>query len=305
MSEGAASTLNTLLYDLVIRDPGQQAVKINPAGAGGYPDNGTIACSRIELTDAGRAQVRDGCYTGGVDAHQARGWTVRDNEIEGFWCAAGLSEHAIHFWRGCRDTVIERNLLRDNARGVGLGLVTSGPGRTYPDDPCPAVSGYVDDFGGTIRNNMIAALDPDLFSSQAGFDCGICLWNACAGRVFQNTVFTLDPAHTWSAIEWRFPNTFVEARNNLVNHALRERDGATAAQSGNLLGAQSGWFVDAAAGNLHLRSTAGPALDAAAPAPGVSDDFDHQPRPGGTAADIGADELIWYAYSFFLPVVRK
>ena len=54
------------------------------------------------LTDAGRAQVQD-CYTGGIDAHSAWGWVVRDNVFEGFWCDQGLSEHAVHFWVTGRD----------------------------------------------------------------------------------------------------------------------------------------------------------------------------------------------------------
>ncbi len=305
MSESGGSTLGVQLYNLHIVDPGQQAVKINPAGAGVYPDDGTIACSHIELTDAGRPHIRDNCYTGGIDAHQARGWTIRDNTIEGFWCDSGLSEHGIHLWRGCRDTLVERNLLRDNARGIGLGLATDGPGRTYPDNPCPAASGYVDDFGGTIRNNMVFAGDMDLFASQSGFDCGICLWNACNGRLLHNTVYTLDPAHTWSAIEWRFPNTIAEVKNNLANAALRPRDGATADQAGNLAGAQAGWFVNPASSNLHLRSSASQAIDQAAAVSGVGDDFDGQARPFHSASDIGADEYVSYPLKFYIPFLRR
>ena len=186
-TEGGPVT-DTLIYNVHIIDPGQQAIKINPHAAKVYfPDDGEIACSHIELTDAGRAQVwaiNGSCYTGGVDAHQAQGWTIRDNLIEGFWCpgdATGcwwynLSEHAIHLWRGCRDTVVERNVLRDNARGVGFGLGADGSARTYPDDPCPgAPSGYVEHYGGVIRNNFVFASRSELFASDCGFDCGICL----------------------------------------------------------------------------------------------------------------------------------
>lgn len=114
MSSVGADTLNTVIYNVHIVDPGEQAIKINPAVDGYYVDDGLIACSHIELTDAGRLYV-SGCYTGGVDAHQARDWIVRDNLIEGFWCASGLAEHAIHFWRSSRDTLVERNVLRNNA----------------------------------------------------------------------------------------------------------------------------------------------------------------------------------------------
>jgi hypothetical protein len=297
MSTESSHTLNTLIYNVHILDPGQQAIKINPVPGGFYTDDGVIACSRIELSDAGRPQIRDNCYTGGVDAHQARGWTVRDNRIQGFWCETGLSEHAIHLWRGCRDTTIERNALLDNARGVGLGLVTDGEGRTYPDNPCPAASGYVDDFGGIIRNNFIAANSNGLFASQYGFDCGICLWNACNVRALHNTVYTADPGSTFSAIEWRFPNTQAQIINNLVNHTMRQRDDATAEQSGNLTQALAEWFVAAGDGDLHLTPAAGAAIDQVSAPAGVSDDIDGDLRPPGAAADIGADELLGAGFS--------
>lgn len=297
MSGASSHTVNTLIYNVAIYDPGQQAIKINPATSGYYADEGVIACSHIELTDAGRTHIRDNCYTGGIDAHQARGWTIRDNLIAGFWCNSGLSEHGIHLWRGCRETVIERNVLLDNARGIGLGLVTSGEGRTYPDDPCPAASGYVDDFGGVIRNNTVAANSSGLFGSQSGFDCGICLWNACNVRVLHNTVYTADPGSTFSAIEWRFPNTQITLTNNLTNHMLRERDGASAAQSGNLTNAQAGWFAAAGSGDLHLVDSALAAIDQVSAAGEAPSDLDGEPRPIGLAADVGADEYPGYGFS--------
>jgi hypothetical protein len=289
----SSHTLNTLIYNVHIVDPGQQGIKINPADSGipgYYTDDGVIACSHIELTDAGRAHIRDNCYTGGIDAHQSRGWVIRDNLIEGFWCDSGLSEHGIHLWRGCRDTTIERNWLNDNARGIGLGLVTSGSGRTYPDDPCPSAVGYVDDFGGLIRNNFISANNADLFASQYGFDCGICLWNACNASALHNTVFTANNAETFSSIEWRFPNTEAQIINNLANHQMRERDSAVGVQSGNLTNATAGWFADPGNGDLHLLVTAAEAIDQVTAPAEVSDDVDGDPRPEGTISDVGADE---------------
>lgn len=288
MSGDASHTLNTLIYNVHVFDPGQQAIKVNPAAAGYYADDGVIACSRIELTNTGRTHIRDNCYTGGVDAHQARGWVIRDNHIEGFWCASGLSEHAIHMWRGGRDTTVERNVLKDNARGVGFGLVTTGPGRTYGDNPCPSASGYVDDFGGVIRNNFIVASSSALFASQSGFDCGICLWNACNARVFNNTIFSTQTP--FSSIEWRFANTNAEVRNNLASHIMRQRDGASAVLSNNLANAQASWFVNAPLGDLHLVSTAGAVIDQAVSVAAVTGDIDGDSRPYGAAPDIGADE---------------
>ncbi len=295
MSTPGGPTLNTRIYNVHIIDPGQQAVKINPyaSSAAYFPDNGTVACSHIELTDAGRPHIRDNCYTGGIDAHQSRGWTIRDNRIEGFWCQNGLSEHAVHFWVTSRDTLVERNLLRNNARGVGFGLRDSaGAGvRLYGDNPCPSAGGgYVDHYGGMARNNFIFADAPGLFASSDGFDCGICLWQACGARVLHNTVASTQVP--FSSIEWRFSNTQVDLINNLVTHNLRERDGATALEQNNLLGQPLTLFVDnGAAGDLHLKTSAAAAINKVTAPADAPEDIDGDPRPTGALADIGADEL--------------
>ncbi len=289
VSTETADTLNTLIYNVRITDPGQQAIKVNPAVAGYYPDNGVIACSTIELTDAGRPHV-SGCYTGGIDMHQARDWVVRDNRIEGFWCSVGLSEHGIHFWRGCRDPIVARNVLRNNARGIGFGMATSGTARTYADNPCPAASGYIDHYGGVIRNNFIFANRAELFASADGYDNGISLWNACEVQTYHNSVISTQAP--FSSIEWRYPNTTVHLVNNLVSHNLRARDGATAIQAGNLTNAPLTLFVDGSGGDLHLLPSAAAAIDqgAALSAGLCDDDIDGDPRPIGPARDIGADE---------------
>ena len=292
MPAETAATLRTMIYNVRVVDPGQQAIKINPlSDAGPYADQGTIACSRIELTDAGRPHVRDGCYTGGVDAHAAVGWTIRDNVIEGFWCDAGLSEHAIHFWRNARDTRVERNVLRNNARGIGFGLLETGtPRRTYGDAPCPAAGGaYVDHYGGTAENNFLSADDPDLFASEYGFDCGVCLWQACGASALHNSVHTADAASSFSAIEWRFSRTVATVANNLTNFVLRERDGAMATQTTNVTTATAAFYVSPATGDLHLQASATGAIDQGS-ASSVTTDVDGDSRPRGAAPDVGADE---------------
>ena len=293
-STAGADTIGTRIYNVHIVDPGQQAIKINPytgEGADAFPDRGLIACSHVELTDAGRSHIRDSCYTGGIDAHQARGWTIRDNLIEGFWCNSGLSEHAIHLWRACRDPLIERNVLRNNARGIGLGLATSGPARTYADDPCPSAVGYVDHYGGIVRNNVVFANDAVLLDSSFGFDCGICLWNACGAQVLHNTVASTEAP--FSSIEWRFDNTAVTLVNNLVTHTLMDR-GGTAVRAGNVENASFSLFVDGSDGDLHLVGSAHGAIDeGVAVEAGLCDaDVDGDFRPYGPAPDAGADEYV-------------
>lgn len=281
-----SDTTGTLIYRVRVIDPGQQAIKIN-ANEGTYADDGIIACSTLLLTDAGREHVSD-CYTGGIDAHLAHGWWVHDNLIEGFFCAQGLSEHAVHFWNSGRDTVVERNRIVDCARGIGFGLGESGNGtsRDYGDDACPGAS-FVGHYGGVIRNNMVFASSSALFASEYGCDSGVSLEQACGTQVLHNTVFTTEPPFV--SMEYRFANTDVLIANNLTSHRILERDGATAELVGNLTDVPEETFVDAAAGDLHL-AEGSPAIDAAEPVPeaSVEVDFDGEVRSG--ARDVGADE---------------
>jgi len=289
-----ADTVGTLIYNVHVIDSGQQAIKINPSTSGGYPDNGVIACSTLELTDVGRPYVdpnAGGCYTGGVDGHQARGWVIRDNVIRGFWCETGLAEHGVHCWRGCRDTVVERNTFVDNARGVGFGLSDNGTARTFTDDPCPGVSGYVGHYGGIVRNNFIFASDPDLLASSSGFDCGVCLASACYARILHNTV--VSTGDNFSSIEWRYATSAgLEILNNIVTHAIRDRDNIPAHQDGNLPDAPLSLFVNGGGGDLHLAAGASAAIDqgAAVPVGMCTDDIDGDARD--SSPDIGADELV-------------
>ncbi len=275
-----------VIYNVAVIDPGQQAIKINAVDDTYFSDYGTIACSRVEMTDAGRSHV-DNCYTGGIDAHAALGWVIRDNRFEGFWCESGLSEHAIHFWVGGRDTLVERNQIIDCARGVGFGLGAQGNGksRDYDDDPCPGAT-YLGHVDGTIRNNMIFAGRPELFASGFGVDSGVALEQACGAVVRHNTVVSL--AQPFVSMEYRFANTNATIENNLVSHTIIARDGGQANLAGNIEAAGDEHFADAAAGDLHLAPNS-VAIDAGEDV-GVNDDVDRDARDQNP--DIGADEQI-------------
>ena len=286
VSPYSGNITGTLLHNLRVVDGAEQFVKVNNDG-NQYVDDGIIRCSSFELTDTGRSYVRNSCYTGGIDIHQARGWQIYSNRFDGFWCKSGLSEHAIHVWTGSRDTVVDRNIIINSVRGIGFGLGHTAAGRTYPDQPCSGRA-YVGHFDGVITNNFVFANDPDLFDSQYGFDSGIALEQACGAKVLHNTIFSTRPPSS-SSIEWRFPNTAASVANNLVSHNLVARDAGNATLTGNVTGAHESLFVNAAAGDLHLRSTASVAIDQAAPiATPVRWDIDSQPRIA--PADVGADE---------------
>jgi hypothetical protein len=294
-STDSSDVVGTTIFNVHVLDALEQAIKINFNGARThFTDDGVVACSHLELTAAGRSQVRNNCYTGGIDGHGSRGWHIHDNLIEGFYCARGLSEHGVHFWTGSRETLVERNRIFNSARGVGFGLgettaSSTNEWRTYPDEPCGAAR-PVGHYGGIIRNNFIFANDTALFASDSGFDSGVAFEQACGAAALHNTIFgTTAPVS--SAIEWRFANSTVTVTNNLANAAFKNRGaGAQGAAAGNIATAGAGLFIDASSGNLHLAAPAtgvrgaGVAVEA-----GLCDeDIDGAPRGN---RDVGADQL--------------
>ncbi len=286
---GDEDVTGTLIYNVAVIDPREQAIKINHAHTGHYPDDGEIACCHIELTDAGRPHV-DNCYTGGIDAHGARNWWIHDNTIEGFWCEQGLSEHGIHLWTGSRDTLVERNNVHDCARGIGFGLEQNNSPRTYDDEPCGGAAD-VAHYYGVIRNNMVSADRPELFASGSGFDGGIALAKSCETQILHNTVMSTDAP--FASMEWRFSNTTGELANNLVSHDYMPRNGAVLTDNGhNLDGQPLSMIQDVSTGNLHLDPGAAAAIDQGGvlPAGDCDGDYDGEPRSDG-APDIGADEI--------------
>jgi len=285
-------TTDTLIYNVKILDPGEHAIKVNQS-AGAYTDDGTVACSWLQLTDEGRANVRPyhgGCYTGGIDTHNTRGWKHYDNHIEGFWCHSGLSEHGIHLWSSNADTLVARNNIVNVARGIGLGMHTEDDNERGFEEQYDCVDGsHPDDFNSTVRNNLVFADDPDLFASSASFDVGIEIENACQAKLLHNTVYSTEAPY--SSMSWRYDTSSALIAINLLSHILRERDAADVTAEGNMEYAESEHFEDAAGGELHLVASSS-AIDAGAVRSGdsaVSHDIAGELRDA--SPDVGADEI--------------
>ena len=249
-----------------------------------------VECSRLELTDDGRPNVRGDCDTGGIDAYGARGFRVARNDIRGFWCVAGQAGPGIRFSAASRGTTIDRNLLLDNARGIGLGNGIGGGmnARTYDDPPeCEGDFGHLEAL---VRNNFVAVGEVDLHASAAGAMTGISLEAVCDVRVAHNTVaFSMDPRS--SAIEFRFAHTDrLLLANNLMSDRVVARDDASTQTLGNVESVALDYFDDVAAGDLHLTADAADAIDSGARLANgvVDDDFDGDPRTD--PRDVGADE---------------
>jgi hypothetical protein len=281
---GSQMVTGVRFHNVRFIDGGEQFVKINAAGGGGFVDYGAVECSLFQLTEAGRPHIErspGGCYTGGIDAHSAQGWVVRANRFEDIYCAGeGLAEHAVHFWRSARDTQVENNIIVNCARGIGFGL-DDGQARRYPDNPYPGVS-PISHFDGIIRNNVI-------FADIPWYDTGVELHYARGAQVYHNTIIsTNDATGFFSSIDYRFPTTQVSIRNNLTRRITRRAE-ANADLAANLQNTPLSYFADIDARDLHLTDTATDAIDQGV----IVDaglDLDGERHDRGAAPDLGADE---------------
>ena len=286
--EATEHVTDSLIYDVQIFDGAQQFIKVNGnSSRTAFVDQGRLECSYFELTDAGRPFVdrsATGCYTGGIDAHGARDWIVRNNTFVDIYCAGeGLAEHAVHFWTGARDTLVENNTIINCARGIGFGLTQTGTARTYEDDPYPDVEGFIGHYDGLIRNNIIYADIP-------WYDTGIELAQAPGTRVYHNTIYTPDAENAFSSIDYRFANTDVIIQNNLTARITRRND-ARGLVSHNLESIGPDLFVDVDNLDFRLRPTADEAIDQGIEVPDAGIDIEGKSRHNGDAPDIGAHEL--------------
>jgi hypothetical protein len=259
------------LYNLHIVDTGYQLVKVNPSTelrtgpVGDGSEDGLLACSRLEYTTTSPEN-----YTNGISAHNAHGWTVRDNRWERIRTPGNTPAPTILFWSGSSDTVVERNLLVDCYQGIAFG--------NSSDDDRPSHS------GGIVRNNVIYASQPH--------DSVIEMVYATDWLVAHNTALLLNSTGvTWS-MEARFDDTTGTFAYNLTNLPIINRNGSGATLTGNVTNAQSAWFVDAASADLHLLPSATQAIDQATTLAQVLSDIDGDARPAGPAPDVGADEVV-------------
>lgn len=270
------------LYNLRLLDAGEQFIKGSSGGSPGTGvDNGVVEYTIMEYTNGPPTTDHGGGtgYTNGVDIHGGDGWQIRHNLFKNFH-TPDSSDHlwnpAVLMWNGSSNTVAENNTFIDVDRAIAFGLTDRATG--------------TDHFAGIIRNNMIIST-PGLYSAsrRTNSDGMIIVWDSPQTQVLHNTL--LSNLNQRLAIEFRFDTTGSDAQNNLSDEDIGSRNGATFSASGNLTNATADLFVNPAVANLHLLDTAIAAIDqVSAPADAIRD-FDDELRPGGSNADIGADEF--------------
>lgn len=259
-----AGTESPRVFNVRLVNAGQQFIKSNPDDAGGGVDNGVVEYSVFDYDTT----ARDG-YTNGVDILTSRNWVIRHNLFRRMRAPQGqLAGPVILAWRGSSGTIAESNTFIDCQREIAFGLEPASPH---------------DHDGGIIRNNFIVR--------QAGLhgDAAISVFDSPNTKVLHNTV--LISGGYPNAVEYRFPDaTGVRIVNNLLDGRIQVRDGASATVEGNDTSATAALFVNPAAGDLHLRSTADAAIDRGIDTADAPLDWGNQTRPAGGGRDLGADE---------------
>jgi hypothetical protein len=279
-------------YNLHLIDSGEQFIKGSTDGSQNprrYADGGLVECSLFEYTDRARSN-----YTNAVDVLAGADWIIRDNVFRRIRAPIGqLAGPAILMWRNSLNTIVERNQFIECDRAIALGL-------SAPDANARGGNLTYDHQGGRIRNNFIYRA-----AGSATGDVGITVNYSNNYKIDYNTVI-LNTSFAWT-IEYRFAASTGFVRYNLTDGPIVQRDGASGTLAGNLTNAQSAWFVNAAAGDLHLTASATAAIDQAVALADVVDDFDGHFRPGGTAPDVGADEVgqLVLDETVYLPLIRR
>src|SRR5947208_3392557 len=259
-----AGVQSPLIHNVHLVNAGEQFIKSNPNPAGGGIDNGIVQYAVIEYETTSRD-----AYTNGVDVHTGRNWIIRHNLFRNIRAPLGqLAGPAILMWNASSGTIADGNTFIDCQREIAFGLVE----RT-PDDHT----------GGIVRNNFVYR------NATIAAAAAIGVFDSPTTQVLHNTI--LASGTYASPTEYRLVDTAGAAiAHKLLDGAILARDGAQATVVGNVVTASAALFVNASAGDLHLKPGASIAIDRASVMAGCPTDWDGDARPQGAAADVGADE---------------
>lgn len=191
--------------------------KVNGSG-GVFPDGGLIEGNTLSNT----APRKTSNPVTPIDIVAANDWIIRSNLITDFVKAGGNRISYGGFAKGAAArTIFERNVVvcEQKLQGqpgqrVGLSFGGGGTGKPYcRDGRC-----ITEHEQGYIRDNLIAACS----------DAGIYVNSAAGTSIFHNTLVDT------GGIDVRFPESSALVEGNLVDGAIRSRNGGRVHESDNL-----------------------------------------------------------------------
>ncbi len=209
----------------------------------------------------------NGNYVGGIDAMQARGWTISDNVFWGIRGRTGEARGAVFLWMDGRGCTVERNVIVNCDAGICLG---NSHRARYP----------IHCTGCTVRNNFIIGAPENGILADYTKDC----------KILHNTIHC-PTSRLQRLIRLVHDNDGLVVANNLLSGPpMRVETQSKFTSRGNVVRKDlAGSFVDAAGGNLHLRAAVPGVSGAAELLPDAPEDFDRQRRSNPT--DVGADQF--------------
>lgn len=208
-----------------------------------------------------------GNYVGGIDAMYPRRWLISDNVFIGIQGRTRGARGAVFLWQHAEDCVVERNIIVDCDSGICLG------NSHKPTDVDVHCRGCI------VRNNFVTRCPEQGILADYTRDC----------KIAHNTIH--DPqSRLQRLIRLVHDNDGLLVANNLLSGPpIRIETSSRIENRGNVTRVMGNDFVDAQAGNLHLKRALPGVTDACERLPEVPDDLDGQKR--GKLADTGADEF--------------
>jgi hypothetical protein len=196
----------------------------------------------------------------------ARRWTISDNVFVGIQGRTRQGRGAVFLWHDSQDCLVARNVFIDCDSGICLGNSYRPPEIDVHCRRC------------IVRNNFVTRCPETGILADYTEDC----------QIVHNTIH--DPrSRLRRLIRLVHGNDgLLVAYNLLSGPEMRVETTSQVRLLGNVVGDFSDDFVEAAAGNLHLRRSTVGVVDGAQALPAVAGDIDQQPRDA--RPDIGADE---------------
>jgi len=277
---------------------------VEQAGLGGGQECITVA-------GASTFQVRNNtvtdCQKEGIDAKDGSSNGLIAGNVVNRPRAVGIYVDA---WdRPTHDITVSRNLVFDSVEGAGFAVASEMGGllsniRLENNIACRNHTYGIEISRCCIESRPmdgIVLINNTLYDNGVGWGGGIIADNPQAQNVVirnniasQNLTFQI-------AVAADVPAGSVTVDHNLIDGYRGYEDEVY----GEDYVEGDPRFVDAPAGDLHLRPES-PAIDHASATAAPAEDWDGDPRPGGAGYDIGADE--WWAagpIQVYLPLVGK